>query len=76
MCNINTNNRENDIGIDGQIELFDERRLSIGKIINVQIKTGRSYYDLDKFECYIPVGAYREYRLKNEMPVIGIVCNR
>lgn len=55
MCSFHKIEQENDVGIDGQIELFDERRLPIGKLISVQVKTGRSYYDLDKDECYIPV---------------------
>ena len=74
MCSFHKIEQENDVGIDGQIELFDERRLPIGKLISVQVKTGRSYYDLDKDECYIPVGMHREYWMKIEMPVIGIVC--
>ena len=74
MCSFHKIEQENDIGIDGQIELFDEGHLPIGKLISVQVKTGRSYYDLDKAECYIPIGAHREYWMKIEMPVIGIVC--
>lgn len=74
MCSFHKIEQENDIGIDGQIELFDEGHLPIGILISVQVKTGRSYYDLDKAECYIPIGAHREYWMKIEMPVIGIVC--
>lgn len=74
MCSFHKIEQENDVGIDGQIELFDERRLPIGKLISVQVKTGRSYYDLDKDECYIPIGTHREYWMKIEMPVIDIVC--
>lgn len=74
MCSFHKIEQENDVGIDGQIELFDERRLPIGKLISVQVKTGRSYYDLDKDECYIPIGTHREYWMKIEMPVIGVVC--
>lgn len=54
--------------------MFDENRLPTGKLISVQIKTGKSYYDLNKFECYIPVGTHYEYWIRIEMPVIGIVC--
>ena len=74
MCNFHSIDQENDVGIDGQIELFDENRLPIGKLICVQIKTGKSYYDLNKSECYIPVGTHYEYWIKIEMPIIGIVC--
>lgn len=74
MCSFHKIEQENDVGIDGQIELFDERRLPIGKLISVQVKTGRSYYDLDKNECHISIGTHREYWMKIDMPVIGIVC--
>lgn len=74
MCSFHKIEQENDVGIDGQIELFDERRLPIGKLISVQVKTGRSYYDLDKNECHISIGTDREYWMKIDMPVIGIVC--
>lgn len=74
MCNFHSIQQENDVGIDGQIELFDESHLPTGKLISVQVKTGKSYYDLGKAECYIPVGTHREYWMKMEMPVIGIVC--
>ena len=55
MCNFHSIDQENDVGMDGQIELFDENRLPIGKLICVQIKTGKSYYDLNKSECYASI---------------------
>ena len=58
MCNFHLIDQENDVGIDGQIELFDEKRLSTGKIISAQIKTSKSFYDLKKKKCYIPVVKY------------------
>ena len=33
-----------------------------------------TYLHLDKDECYIPIGTHREYWMKIEMPVIGVVC--
>lgn len=45
-CNFNPIFQENDIGIDGQIELFSKERIPTGNLIAVQIKTGKSYYDL------------------------------
>lgn len=64
MCNFHSIDQENDVGIDGQIELFDENQLPTDKLISVQIKTGKSYYDLNKSECYIPVGTHYEYWIK------------
>lgn len=74
MCNFHPIMQENDIGIDGQIELFDENKCPTGKLISVQIKTGKSYYDLNKSECFIPIESHKNYWLNIEMPVIGIVC--
>ena len=74
MCNFHSIIQENDIGIDGQIELFDENKIPTGKLISLQIKTGKSYYDLNKSECVIPIESHKNYWLNLEMPVIGIVC--
>lgn len=74
MCSFHPILQENDVGIDGQIELFNENNLPIGKLISVQIKTGKSYYDLNNSECIIPIETHKDYWLKIEIPVIGIVC--
>ena len=38
MCSFHSIIQENDIGIDGQIELFDENKIPTGKLISLQIK--------------------------------------
>ena len=73
-CNFNPIFQENDIGIDGQIELFSKERIPTGNLIAVQIKTGKSYYDLKKCECNLPIDSHREYWKMLKMPVIGIIC--
>lgn len=73
-CNFNPIFQENDIGIDGQIELFSKERIPTGNLIAVQIKTGKSYYDLKKCECNLPIDSHREYWKTLKMPVIGIIC--
>lgn len=73
-CNFHEMLQENDVGIDGQIELFTEEGIPTGRIISAQVKTGKSYYDLEKQECIIPVNGHAEYWLNFQLPVIGIVC--
>ena len=73
-CNFNPIFQENVIGIDGQIELFSKERIPTGNLIAVQIKTGKSYYDLKKCECNLPIDSHREYWKTLKMPVIGIIC--
>ena len=73
ICNFQRIIQENDIGIDGQIGLFDENKIPTGKLKSLQIKTGKSYYDLNRSECVIPIESHKNYWL-NQMPVIGIVC--
>lgn len=47
-CNFHPILQENDVGIDGQIEFFDDSGLPLGKFVCVQVKTGKSYYDIKK----------------------------
>lgn len=64
--------QENDLGIDGLIEFVrDERPLN--KLVATQIKSGKSYFDLKRNECLIPIGEHRKYWLQYPVPVIGIV---
>ena len=74
MCVFHPIQQENDIGIDGHLELFDEDRKPTGQLVSVQVKTGKSYYNLDKRECLIPVEAHKEYWMRLKVPVLGIVC--
>lgn len=74
MCSFHQISQENDVGIDGQIELFNESKFPIGKLISVQIKTGKTYYDLNHLECTIPIESHKDYWLNIEIPIVGIVC--
>lgn len=63
---------ENDLGIDGLIELVrDERPLN--RQVAVQVKSGSSYYNSSGEECLIPIESHREYWLNHPLPVLGIV---
>lgn len=74
QCNFHSILQENDVGIDGQIEFFDNSGLPLGKFACIQVKTGKSYYDIEKHICSIPVDTHRDYWLKIPFPVIGVVC--
>lgn len=74
ICNFHIFAQENDVGIDGQIELFDENNVPTGQLVSVQVKTGRSFYNPKKLECTIPIGTHKDYWMNIELPVIGIVC--
>lgn len=74
QCNFNPILQENDIGLDGQIEIFDIQGEPTGDIVFVQVKTGTSYYDIQKKKCYFPIGSHRDYWNKLKFPIIGIVC--
>lgn len=73
-CNFNSIIQENDVGIDGYIEIFDECDAPTGEMLFVQVKTGKSYYNVEKGICSIPVGAHRKYWLSIKNKVFGIVC--
>lgn len=63
---------ENDLGIDGLIELIrDERPLN--RQVAVQIKSGPSYYNSSGEECLIPIESHRDYWLNHPLPVLGVV---
>lgn len=64
--------QENDIGIDGYIEIWKENRSTL---VAVQIKCGESYYQSKKKYCKLPVGNHLEYWKNYKLPVYGIICN-
>ncbi|MBI5821546.1 MAG: DUF4365 domain-containing protein [Verrucomicrobia bacterium] len=64
--------QEDDLGIDGIIELMLGRRPA-HRSFAVQIKSGASYYDFQKAELVFPVGGHRDYWLRHPLPVLGIV---
>lgn len=73
-CNFTPVPQENDVGIDGYIEIFNESRIPTGEILCVQIKTGKSYYDISKGICSFPVDNHKDYWLSLRNMVFGIVC--
>lgn len=74
--NSNFNNiiQENDIGTDGMIEVFTKSGTPTSKLIAVQIKTGKSYYNEQTKLCTIPIETHREYWERTPLPFFGIVC--
>jgi hypothetical protein len=61
---------ENDLGIDGLIELIrDERPLN--RQVAVQIKSGPSYYNSSGEECLIPIESHRDYWLNLSPSSLG-----
>lgn len=64
--------QENDIGIDGLIEIIENEQPT-NKIIAVQIKSGESYYNNRSGECHIPVENHYDYWMNYPLPVYGIV---
>ena len=64
--------QQNDLGIDAIIELIINEN-PFGKCIGVQIKSGNSYFNKDKTECFIPIDNHKNYWLSYSLPVIGIV---
>lgn len=64
--------QENDLGIDGIVELL-KGETPAHKSLAVQIKSGPSYYNSKKNECLIPIESHFEYWLNHPLPVCGIV---
>jgi hypothetical protein len=64
--------QENDLGIDGIIE-FIKDRIPTSKSIAVQIKSGKSYFNLQNTESLIPVDDHYEYWKNYPLPVYGVV---
>jgi hypothetical protein len=64
--------QENDLGIDGLIELI-RNEAPLNKQFAVQIKSGESYFVPKTQECLIPIDGHREYWTAYPLPVIGLV---
>lgn len=64
--------QENDLGIDGVVEFIKDEKPT-NKNIAVQIKSGKSYFNLQNTESLIPVGDHYEYWNNYPLPVYGIV---
>ena len=72
-CLFHKIDQENDLGIDGIIELIRDE-MPLNKQIAVQIKTGESYFDSAKQECAFPVDDHYGYWNGSPLPVYGIVA--
>jgi len=64
--------QENDLGIDGIIE-FIKDETPTSKSIAIQIKSGKSYLNLQNTESFIPVDDHYEYWKNYPLPVYGLV---
>lgn len=64
--------QENDLGIDGIIE-FIKDEAPTNKSIAIQIKSGKSYFNLQNTESLIPVDDHYEYWINYPLPVYGLV---
>ena len=69
--------RKADVGIDGEIELVNERREATGRLISVQIKCGSSYQPKSKRKEFVYRGDldHLEYWLGHSLPVIVVLCD-
>lgn len=66
--------QENDVGIDAFIE-FTKDGQNNGRCIAVQIKTGNSFFNVDKSVCNIPIDNHYHYWKNHSLQVYGIVCD-
>lgn len=71
-CLFHKIDQENDLGIDGIIELIRDE-MPLNKQFAVQIKTGETYFDSVKRECAFPVDGHYGYWSGYPLPVYGIV---
>lgn len=65
-----------DCGIDAQIELIDEENAT-GKLIAVQIKSGKSWFKESNGQGYVYRGdmAHLDYWLHYSLPVLIVLCD-
>lgn len=64
--------QENDIGIDAIIELIKDEKPT-NKLIAVQIKSGKYYYNSKEESCIIPINDHYDYWKNYPLEVYGIV---
>lgn len=64
--------QQNDLGIDGIVEIIKDEHPT-GHCIGVQIKSGKSFFNLSNNECQLPVENHALYWSKYPLPVFGIV---
>lgn len=71
------NHQEHDFGIDGQIDIIAENNAVTGKMIGVQIKCGKSFFEERNRWGYIYRGERKHFNnLSNyPIPVIIVICH-
>lgn len=69
--------RKIDLGIDGQIELVDEKNRGTGRLLAVQIKCGLSFLSETTEGGFVFRGdkKHLKYWIEHSLPVIVIICN-
>ena len=65
-----------DCGIDALVEIWEEEKFT-GKLIALQIKSGKSYFRLNKDNAYVFTGSLRhlDYWTRHPLPVFLILHN-
>jgi len=71
-CVFHKIDQENDLGIDGILELIRDGT-PLNRQIALQIKTGRSYWKKSGDFCRFSIGKHRLYWERHPLPVFGIV---
>jgi hypothetical protein len=68
---------KSDLGIDGQIEIVNENKEGTGRLIAVQLKTGKSYLKYETTESYTYYGKndHLNYWINHSLPVIVVLCD-
>ena len=69
--------RKNDLGVDGQIELVDEKLRGTGRLLSVQIKCGKSLFNETTEQGFVFRGdrKHLNYWLQHSLPIIVIICD-
>lgn len=63
--------QQDDIGLDCLIQLRENGLTN--RIISMQVKSGKSFYNSGIQTCKIPIESHREYWNNKEFPVLGVV---
>ena len=66
-----------DVGVDGQIEHVDTAGRATGRLLSVQVKSGKSYFSLedDGSWLFYPEDRHRAYWEQHPLPVILVLHN-
>jgi hypothetical protein len=67
---------DDDVGVDGYIEITDDERVATGRVIRVQIKTGESFRNSDGSYTFRADRAHFELWARGPLPTVGIVYDQ